>query len=161
MDVALTFDYSMANVVTNNSFSMIGGSVQVYRQFWRSLGLVADAGALHSGNMNNSGVGLDLFTVTGGPRYTWKPVHHGFSIYGQALGGGAYGLNSTFPSANYADSSARSVAVKVGTGMNVPLSERFSLRLFEADWLYTQLPNSTTNVQNNLRVGAGIVFRLP
>ena len=27
------------------------------------------------------------------------------------------------------------------------------------DWLRTQLPNATTKVQNNLRLGAGLVFR--
>ena len=44
-------------------------------------------------------------------------------------------------------------------GMNVPLSGHLAVRAFEADWLRTQLPNATTNVQNNLRLGAGLVFR--
>jgi peptidoglycan-associated lipoprotein len=43
--------------------------------------------------------------------------------------------------------------------MNLPLSRHIDLRAFEADWLRTELPNSTTNIQNNLRVGAGFVFR--
>jgi len=30
--------------------------------------------------------------------------------------------------------------------------------VIQADWLRTQLPNSTTNVQNDLHLGAGIVF---
>ena len=34
-----------------------------------------------------------------------------------------------------------------------------ALRAFEADWLRTQMPNATTNVQNNLRLGAGLIYR--
>jgi hypothetical protein len=30
--------------------------------------------------------------------------------------------------------------------------------LAEADWLRTQMPNSSDNVQNNLRLGAGLVW---
>jgi hypothetical protein len=33
-----------------------------------------------------------------------------------------------------------------------------SVRLIEVNWLRTQLPNSTTNIQNDLELGAGIVF---
>jgi hypothetical protein len=32
--------------------------------------------------------------------------------------------------------------------------------VFEADWLRTQLPNSDTDVQNNIRLAAGVVIRL-
>jgi len=34
------------------------------------------------------------------------------------------------------------------------------MRLFEADWLRTELPNTGSNVQNNLQIGAGIVIRI-
>ena len=44
--------------------------------------------------------------------------------------------------------------------MNLPLSGRIGVRAFEADWLRTALPNSTTNVQNNLRLGVGFLFRV-
>jgi hypothetical protein len=42
--------------------------------------------------------------------------------------------------------------------MDLRISHHFSLRLFKADWLRTQLPNSTTDVQNDLLLGAGIVI---
>lgn len=43
--------------------------------------------------------------------------------------------------------------------MNIPLEHRLSLRAMEANWVRTQLPNSTTDAQNNLRIGAGVVYR--
>lgn len=42
----------------------------------------------------------------------------------------------------------------------VLLAFAIAARLFEADYLRTQLPNSTNNVQNYLTVGAGVVLRL-
>jgi peptidoglycan-associated lipoprotein len=50
--------------------------------------------------------------------------------------------------------------LEVGGGINYLLTPRFSVRAIDADWLRTQLPNATTNVQNNLRLGAGIVYRI-
>jgi hypothetical protein len=38
------------------------------------------------------------------------------------------------------------------------LTRHVSLRVIQANWLRTQMPNATTNVQNNLLLGAGVVF---
>jgi hypothetical protein len=43
--------------------------------------------------------------------------------------------------------------------MNLQLSRHLALRAFQVAWLRTQLPNATTGVENNLRVGAGFDFR--
>jgi hypothetical protein len=40
-----------------------------------------------------------------------------------------------------------------------PRYRRFAMRVFEADWQRTQLPNSTTGAQNNLHLGAGLILR--
>jgi hypothetical protein len=34
------------------------------------------------------------------------------------------------------------------------------VRLVQADWVRTELSNAGGNVQNNLRLGAGVVFRI-
>ena len=53
----------------------------------------------------------------------------------------------------------RGLAYMAGGGLTLRLQPHLSLRAFEANWLRTQLPNSTTNVQNNLRLGAGVVVQ--
>jgi hypothetical protein len=159
LEVAVTYDLSNANLVAGNRFWLQGGSVQLHSQFWHGLGVVADVAGLHTANANSSGVGLDLVTVTFGPRYTWSPAHRRLSLFGQALVGEANGLNSIFPSFTGADASAQGLAIQVGGGINWPLTRHISARGVEADWLRTQLPNSTTNVQNNLRIGTGLVYR--
>jgi hypothetical protein len=80
-------------------------------------------------------------------------------FFGQTLAGEANGMNSVFPGASGADTAANGAALQVGGGMNVPLSRHLALRAFEASWLRTDLANGTTNVQNNLRFGAGLIFR--
>jgi len=149
----------MTNVVVGDSFWMQGGSVQVHGQFWRGWGVVADVSGLHTANANGPGVGLDLVTVAFGPRYTWVAPHRRYAVFGQVLAGETNGLNSVFPSSAGAKDTANGLALYIGGGVNVALQRHLALRAFEADWLRTQLPNATTNVQNNLRLGAGLIFR--
>ena len=159
LEVAVTYDAMKSNTTSANNFWMQGGSVQVHGQFRRGLGLVGDLSILHTGNEHGSGVGLDLLTLTFGPRYTWTPAHHRYAVFGQALGGEAIGYNSVFPFASGSKSSDSDIALKIGGGVDVALARHFSVRALEADWMRTQLVNSTNNVQNNLRLGAGVVWR--
>jgi len=146
--------------------------VQLHAQFWRGLGVVADVSGVHESSMNGSGAGLDLVTVAFGPRYSWTtpwttprvphlsriPRLHS-ALFGQLLVGEANGLNSVFPHSYGASESASSFALSLGGGVNVPLHHHLTVRAFEADWLRTQLPNSTSSVQNNLRLGTGLAYR--
>jgi hypothetical protein len=160
MEVAVTYNPALANTVGGYGLSMQGGSVQVHGQFLRGWGVVVDVSGMHANMLPHSMAGLDLVTANFGPRYTWLPVHQRLAIFGQFLVGEAFGMNGIFPSSGVVSSSANSLALQVGGGMNLPLSSHVGVRAFEADWLRTALPNSTTNVQNNLTLGVGIFFRL-
>jgi hypothetical protein len=48
----------------------------------------------------------------------------------------------------------------MGGGMEVGLNHGISLRLIQADYLYTHLPNLYDNYESNFRLGAGVAFRL-
>jgi len=159
LEVAVTYDAMQSNTTSANNFWMQGGSLQVHGQFWRGLGLAGDLSILHTGNEHGSGVGLDMVTVTCGPRDTWTTSRHRYSLFGQALGGEAIGYNSVFPFATGSKNSDSDIALKIGGGLNVPVTRSFSVRAIEADWMRTQFVNSTNNVQNNLRLGAGVVLR--
>jgi hypothetical protein len=65
-----------------------------------------------------------------------------------------------FPSIDGTTSTYDAFALQVGGGIDVKVNGRIAFRPVEANWLRTTYPNSTTNVQNNLRLGAGVVFRL-
>lgn len=158
-EVAVTYNATLGNVVSGNEFWMQGGSVQLQGNFYRQWSIVADIAAMHSTKMNGTGVGLDLVTATFGPRYTWRPAHRRFEVFGHALAGEAWGMNSVFPGSAEAQSTASSLAVRVGGGLNLPINRRFAIRAFEADWLRTQMPNANSNIQNNAKLGAGLVAR--
>jgi len=158
-DLAIAYDASQANIVPGNNFWMQGGSLQIHGQFWRGVGAVGDIAGLHTGNVHGIGVGLDLVTATFGPRYTCSPAHHRYALFGEILAGEANGFHSVFPAAAGTKSSANGLALQIGGGINLSLSRHLGVRAFEADWLRTQLPNGTTGVQNNVRMGAGLVFK--
>jgi peptidoglycan-associated lipoprotein len=159
LDVAILYNPLLTNVVSANRFTMQGGTIQVHGQFFHGWGTVADVSVLHTSSGGSSGTGLDLVTTTFGPRYTWARAHDRFSFFGQATVGEVNGINSVFPGQPAAGSTANSIAYQAGGGVSVFLSRRVALRALDAEWLRTQLPNSTTNVQNSLRLGAGVVFR--
>jgi hypothetical protein len=158
LEATFTYNPVLANVTIGDEFGMQGGSVQIQAKLWRRFCAVADVAGLHTSNMNGSGVGLDLVTTTFGPRYIL--TRHRMVFFGQALVGGAFGLNGIFPTSTGTNSTANSIAVEIGGGINVPFTRHFAIRALDANWLRTQLPNATTNVQNNLRLGAGMVYRL-
>jgi hypothetical protein len=158
-DIAITYDASRANVIAGNRFWMQGGGVQIHGQFWRGLGVVADVGVLHAGEAHGTAEGLDLVTATFGPRYTQSWAHHRRALFCEALVGETHGFDSVFPAAIGLSSSADSLALQVGGGMNLQFSSHLAMRAFEAAWLRTQLPNATTGVENSLRVGTGLVFK--
>ncbi len=85
---------------------------------------------------------------------------HRYSVYGQALGGVANGMNSIFPASTGTTDSATSLASYVGGGLNAQWTRHVSVRAFEGGWLRTQLPNISSGVQNSLRLGAGVTFRI-
>lgn len=159
LDVAFTYNPMLANVTTGKQFWMQGGSAQIHAALWHRVGMVGNVIGLHTGDMNNSGVGLDLIAYTAGLRYTTASGKGRLIYFGEALGGAVHGANSIFPAANKFNTTGNSLAIQVGGGISRPISYRLAIRIIEADWLRTELPNATTGIQNNFRLGAGIQYR--
>jgi len=160
LDLALTYSATLSNVVNNDQFWLQGGSIQLQGHIGKGWSVVADAAGGHSSSLQSPAVGLDLFTIAFGPRYTWRPARRKCELFGQVLLGEASGENSLFPHTSGPTDNASSAALLLGGGLNLPLRRRLTLRLLDADWLRTTLPNSTTNVQNTMRIGAGIQVRI-
>lgn len=160
LEAAVLYSPLGANVTTGNGFWAQGGSLQVVQRLYRGLGVAADVSGSHTGSMQNSGAGLSLVTATFGPRYTWAPRRSRMAFFGHALAGVACGFDGAFPHPSGTTTAADSQAFQLGGGMNYALMRPISWRVLEADWVRTELPNATTNAQNNLRLGAGVVLHL-
>jgi len=52
-----------------------------------------------------------------------------------------------------------SVTTEVNSSRNVNLSPHLALCAFQVDYLQTRLPNSSSNREDNLRLGGSIVIR--
>lgn len=166
VDLAVTYTAQHSNLVSNPTFWQQGGGIELSTQTHRGLGITANISGTEVASAANSGVGLTMITATFGPRYTWfKPViarrKRSLGIFGQGLIGEAYGLDSYFPSPTGSQTDSNSFALQVGGGVDIGLSRHIAVRAIQADWLRTQFPNSTTNVQNSFRLAAGIVLRFP
>jgi peptidoglycan-associated lipoprotein len=165
VDLAVTYTAQYSNLVSTPTFWQQGGSVELSTQTLHGFGAAANITGTATKNAADSNVGLDMVTATFGPRYTWyRPSgtshNHSFAVFGHGLIGESHGFNSYFPSANGVQTDYNSFALQVGGGMDFGLSRHLAVRAIQADWLRTQFPNSTTNVQNSLRLSAGIVLRM-
>jgi hypothetical protein len=166
VDLAITYAEQYSNLVSTPTFWHSGGSIELSAQLRHGFGLAGNVAGTQTGNAAGSRVGLSLVTATFGPRYTYcKPLgserRRSLAIFGQGLLGQAWGFDSYFPIASGGITSDNSLALQVGGGVDLGFTRHIGIRVFQADWVRTQLPNGTTDVQNTLRLGAGIVFRLP
>lgn len=160
VSVAFTYQAQRSNTVGGNIFWLQGGGGEIAAELYRSFGLAMNIAGMHASNIANSGVDHTSITMTFGPRYTWRPKSDRLAIFGQTLIGDSHGWDSVFPATTGATSTYDAFALQVGGGVDVKMSHHIAFRPVEANWIRTGFSNSTTNVQNNLRLGAGIVFRL-
>ncbi len=166
LQIGTTFDYTLAKVSTpsDHRFGLKGGGIDVAYFFggrFQRVGVAVDANARTASSVQ-PGVGISEFSIVAGPRLrAWKGMARGhlMEIYGQALFGGVHGFDGLYPSQpSTVQSSASSLAVQAGCGMNIQWTRHLSIRPVEADYVYSRLPNNANNAQNSLRLSAGVVF---
>jgi opacity protein-like surface antigen len=135
-------------------FYMNGGSGELAVTNSHNISFVTNVGYTSQTNIGNINRNLALLTVLEGGRYT---LDHGgrFAPFGQ----GMVGIAKT--STNYKiDQSAARLALAVGGGVDLRLTNHFSIRPAEVEYLFTTIPNGQNNFQNQLRMTAGIVWHV-
>lgn len=158
-DVAVTYAGERSlKAASGQNFWMQGGAVELGANAWKGFGIAVNVTGTHSSSIGTSGIPVSLVTTTFGPRYRWHSDHR-WSFYGEGLVGEANGFGSIFPVSGAATDSANGLATQIGGGIDAAFSRHFAVRALEASWVRTTLPNATDNVQNNLHLGAGLVFR--
>jgi hypothetical protein len=158
LELGATYIREHTQYTSGNTLWMQGGSADVALETSRHLGVVANVAGNYSGG-KNGGSPVGTVTVTIGPRYSWTSGRS--RIFVEGMLGMAHGFSGTYPSPAGASSSWYTFASEMGGGFDLQIKHHLSLRLLDAHYVRTTFPNSTTNVQNNLRLGAGIVFRIP
>jgi hypothetical protein len=156
-ELALTYAPTYGHLTTSSNFWQQGGGVDFFVHVTRHWGAGVAVYGGESKDLAGSGVGLATVTTLFGPRYTLG--YRRWSAFGEGLIGESNGFNGVYPSKEGAQTSASTFALQVGGGVNLNLSSRFAVRAVEAQWLRTGFPNATTNTQNSLRVGTGLILR--
>jgi hypothetical protein len=159
VEVALNYEAVRSNTVPAQDFWMHGAGVQVSGQFTRHWSVAEDFSGVHISLMPGTDTGLDLLNLVFGPRYTFILPQSRIRIYGEAMGGVAFGLNSRFPNTLGSTDSATGSALLLGGGADYRISKKYYWRAVDASWIRTTLPNGSSTVQNNMRLGSGVVFR--
>jgi len=163
-DLAVTYSAERSRVVSGDNFWFKGGGADAAVTFWKGLGLAAALTGDHVGNVQ-SGVDVNKLSYLAGPRVTytaWRAATgpRRLQVFGQGLVGGTHGFDGLYPDGAAVKSSANSLAVQAGGGLNYYFSKHWGARLIEADYVRTELPNATDGVQNDFRLAAGITYHL-
>jgi hypothetical protein len=167
-DIAITYTAERAKIagIDCGCFWLQGGGVDGAITFYHGLGIAANLTGVHASNVN-PGVDLDKVSFMMGPRYTYRPEHwknrlfgqnHGIGVFGEGLVGGMHGFNTVFPSSSGVQGAASSFAFQVGGGMDWTVKKNIGIRVVEADYVRSTLPNNASNVQNDLRLAGGVSF---
>ena len=167
-DLAVTFAVERSQAVSSQgSFWFKGGGADAAITFKSGMGIAASLTGDHASNIT-PGVDANKITYLVGPRYTWTAWqghvtaadNRRLQVFGQALFGGTHSFNSYYPALPAATSSANSLAIQAGGGLNLYLTRNLGLRLLEADYVRTALPNTATNLQNDMRLSVGLTYHI-
>jgi opacity protein-like surface antigen len=161
---------SLSSVWSSQNLNGGGGDVTFF--FWNHFGVKGDLQAYNSSNqcpaasseLPNCTSG-NLLTYMAGPvaKYRFGKIEP----FAEALFGGAHSnfyVNACTSSSVLCSSTPDSTAfaLAVGGGVDFKATQRFSIRLFDADYVKTNFGNNFilgNSSQNNLRVQAGVQFR--
>jgi hypothetical protein len=167
IDMAVTFSPERAQIyLTNSPFWLQGGGVDAAATFRNGWGMAAAFNAEHASNVT-PGVDVNKMSFLGGPRYTFLINRAGIlqrrplQVFGEGLLGAAHAFNSVIPTLGASVASGTNVfALQVGGGLNLMLNKRFGVRLLQADYVRTALPNNSSNSQDDLHLAIGVTCHL-
>ena len=136
---------------------LASGSVELGINVWRGFGAAANITGSHVGSIGASGVPFSSVTETFGPRYRWHEGHK-LSVFGEGLIGEGNGFGSLFPGPGGVQTQSGVLAAEVTGGVDYRIDKHIAVRALDAGWVRTSFANGTDNVQNYLRLNAGVVF---
>jgi outer membrane immunogenic protein len=158
VDAAVMFNAERTQYTYGNNFWLYGASGElVFHVKYNIGGVINTTGTTSQGN--DGGDSFSKVMTTAGPRYTLPLEHKHIRIFAEGLFGGVHAFNSVFPAINGSSSSANAFAAQLGGGCDLSLSRTLSFRLLDAHYVRTNLPNAFTDRQQDVLLGAGIVWR--
>jgi len=168
IDLGVTYAPERAQLVPGSCcFWLQGGGGDAAVTFWRGFGI---ATGLTGEHISNYAPGMDVNKIAylAGPRYTYAAWarHSGtadrarLQLFGQGLFGGVHAFDGVFPTSSGTTPTANSFALQAGGGIDLLLTKHIGVRLVEADYVRTALPNGAANAQDDLRLVFGVTYHM-
>jgi outer membrane immunogenic protein len=161
-DAAATFQWVHTNAGPGQCgcFGVSGGGVSASWEVRGPWSVVADFSSQTATGAPTVGSSLTLTSGLAGARFelprlrrTWMHGAHRVQPFAQILVGAAHAGGGA---AGVGDGTNR-FAARAGGGLDVPVSRHFSVR-GQVDYFPTTFANGTNDHQNNLLIGAGVVY---
>ncbi|HTZ75340.1 MAG TPA: outer membrane beta-barrel protein [Candidatus Aquilonibacter sp.] len=140
-------------------FSGNGGDGWAGWRFTPQWSFDGEFATMRSSNISGTPANLTMYTFLGGPRFTLHSRRR-LAPFGKVLVGGAHASGDLVPLTSGLPGSSTVFAMTAGGGADFGISSGLSIRLIDAEYLYTRFPNGTNNHQNNVSLAAGIVIRI-
>ena len=163
-DIAATFAVEHSQVVPSKCcFWLMGGGADAAITFKNGLGAAVAFTGDHASNVT-PGVDVNKITIMAGPRYTWtvpqskSASQKNYQIFTQGLVGRVHGFNGAYPEMPALASTANAFAFQAGAGLNLLCHNNWGVRLLEADYVHSTLPNGSGNLQNDFRISFGVTW---
>jgi outer membrane immunogenic protein len=159
-DAAATIHYVRVNAGPGQCgcFNLWGGGLSGSWNFRGPWSVVSEISAENSSGDPATSSSLTLTSYMAGVRYRlpqpWLEGPHKPQPFAQLLIGGAHAGGG---SAGVGDGTYE-FASRLGGGVDIPVNSHFSVRLIQIDYYVTRFANQVNDHQNNLLVGAGLVF---
>jgi outer membrane immunogenic protein len=161
-DAAVTYQWVHTNAGPGqcSCFSLNGGGISGSWNVRGPWSVVADFSSQVATGAPTVGSSLTLTSALAGARFelprlrrTWIHGAHRVQPFAQVLVGASHAGGGA---AGFGDATIR-FASRAGGGIDVPVSRHFSIR-GQVDYFATTFANATNDHQNNLLIGAGVVY---
>ena len=159
LDASVMYSTERVKTTGNDYAWLQGASGELAFPLYKNFGAAFNVTGERNGNLGTGKGSFSKISFVAGPRYT--VLLRRMRFYGEALLGTAHGFDATFPAIHGASSSANAFAMQAGGGLDIDWKRHIAIRAIEASYVRTQFPNGASNVQHDLKLAAGIVFRIP
>jgi outer membrane immunogenic protein len=156
-DAAVTYEWVRSNSQPGDCgcFHLNGGGLSGSINIHGSWSAVADFSTVYAGSVPTTNASLTLVSYLGGVRYRLPEVKrlHSLQPFAQGVFGGAHAGGG---GAGEGDGT-NAFMMRLGGGLDLPLNQRFAVRVLQADYQMATFENGSNNRQNNLLLAAGLV----
>ena len=144
---------NVPGIAPSATYNGNGGGGQFEYNANHGLGVVGDLGGFRATSSGSGSFAGGVFTYLLGPRVNFRRGK--VTLFAQTLFGGVRTTDGIAQSTG----TENNFAMTAGGGIDIKVSMHVCVRPVQAEYFMTKIPDGLNNRQDNLRVGAGIVFQ--